>query len=112
MQGKEEQYEPMHAKHKTIHMHMRRKALQCNTMQCTAKSRSNRRNPGYSEIPGTGNPRKDPEEPRLGVASAIGSLSQTKGGMREERVGYREEGKARMQLEERMRRLGQGRVEE
>ena len=89
-------------KHEAIHMHVRRKAMQCNTMQCSAKSRSKRETPGNSEIPGTGNPKKDPGEPRLRVASAIGSLSQTKGGRREERVGKREEGEARIQAEGRV----------
>ena len=53
-------------------------AKQCSARNCNAlqRARSPPRNPRNSEIPGTGNPRKDPEEPRLGVASAIGSLAQ------------------------------------
>ena len=91
-------------KHETIHMHVRRKVTQCSTMQCNAKSQSNPRTPGNSEISGTGNPTKDLGEPRQRVASAIGSLSQTNGGRREERVGKREEGEARIQAERRMRK--------
>ena len=82
---------------------MRCKATQCNAMQHSARSRTDYRKPGKSDIPGTWNPRKDPREPRLGVASAIGSLPQTKGGRREERVGRSEEGEARVQAEGRMR---------
>ena len=66
------------AKHEAKHMHMRRKAMQCTTMQYTTKSRSIPRNPRNSEIPGTGIPRKDSEEPRLGIASAIESLFANK----------------------------------
>ena len=66
----------MHVKHEAKRMHMRRKSMQCTTMHCATKNRSTPRNPWNSVIPGTGNPRKDPEEPRLGVASAVGPLSQ------------------------------------
>ena len=71
-------------KHEAIHMHVRRKVTQRNTMQRNAKIPSNPRIPGNSEIP-----KKDPGEPKLMVASAIGSLSRTKGGRREDRIGKR-----------------------
>ena len=54
------------------------------------------------ELRGTGNPTKDLGEPRQRVAIAIGSLSQTNEWRREERVGKREEGEARIQAEGRM----------
>ena len=89
---------PGNVKHEAMHMHMRRKVTQCSTTQRNAKSLSNPRTPGNSEIPGTGNPTKDPGESRLRVARAIGSLSQDKEGRRErneegsgrrEKRGYR-----------------------
>ena len=83
-----------HVKREPIQMHMR----------CNARSRTNPRNPGNSEIPGTGNPRKDPGEPRLGVKSAIASLSQTNGCTKQERVGKSEEGEAKIQAEGRIRK--------
>ena len=60
--------------------------------------------PGNSEIPGAGTATKAPGEPRLRVASAVGSLSQTNGERREVRVGKREEGEAKIQAEGRIRK--------
>ena len=94
-------------------MHVRRKVTQCNTTQCNAKSKSNPKTPGNSEISGTGNPTKDLGEPRQRVAIAIGSLSQTNEWRREERVGKREEGEAKIQAEARIRKeSGRGRWRE
>ena len=42
---------------------------------------------------------RDPRGPRLGVASASGSFSQTQAGRKEERVGKREEIEAMIQAE-------------
>ena len=71
--------------------------------------------PGTQRSQGQGNPRKNPGEPRLGVASVIWSLSQTKGGMRVEQVWRKEEGEVKIQAEGRMRKdsdRGGGRDEE
>ena len=37
-------------KHETIHMHVRRRVTQCSTTQYNAKSQSNPKTPGNSEI--------------------------------------------------------------
>ena len=66
------------AKHEAKHMHMRRTAIQCTTMQYITTSRSTPRNSGNSEIPGTGNPRKDSEAPRLGLQVPSGLFRKLK----------------------------------
>ena len=72
--------------------------MQCNTMHFNARSRTNPNNPGNSYISGT-DTRRYLREPRLGVASASGSLSQTEAGRKEERVVKREEIEAMIQAE-------------
>ena len=74
-------------------------AVQCIAIQNNAKNQMNLRNPGNSEKPGTGSPRKDPRKPALGVASAIGSLSQNKRGRGQAREEKSDEGEARIQAE-------------
>ena len=85
IQAEKPNVNPGDVKHEAIHMHVRRKVTQCSTTQRNAKIQSNPRTPGNSEIPGTGNPTKDPGEPGLRVASAIGPLrKQMEGGERNE----------------------------
>ena len=69
--------------------------MQHNAEQNNARNPANPRKPANSDTPRTGIPRKYPWDPKLGVASAIGPLSQNerggKGGrgVREKR-GYAE----------------------